>query len=167
MKARDGSDLFTEHAKLLSEYDKIVTKAKRKASEKGQLTPLERWREAVKDAEASLGPLKKLALVDFKREHARKLRDDMLAAKKYDGSPLSPSSVQRDPNMVRAMVPLAIKEHDLQGQASTPFEGLEFAGVDAAPVNEFDRRDPLPHEEVLAMRQRMARTLREPVLGKP
>ncbi|MDO6591359.1 MULTISPECIES: hypothetical protein, partial [Rhodobacterales] len=41
MRARDGADLFTEHAKLLSEYEKIVAKAKRSAAEKGQLSPLE------------------------------------------------------------------------------------------------------------------------------
>ncbi|MCG3267245.1 hypothetical protein [Yoonia sp. I 8.24] len=52
MKARGGADLFTEHAKLLSEYEKIVAKAKRKASQGGQLTPIEHWREAVAEAEA-------------------------------------------------------------------------------------------------------------------
>ena len=245
MKARDGADLFTEHAKLLSEYEKIVVKAKRTASEKGQLTPLEHWREAVKEAEAlvagitgarnedearrlladdlerrgadpvlyravvspeakepavtmldakeiyrkermagakgrnqknrldrvcrrieaSLGPLKKLVLVNLKRERARKLRDDMLATRKNDGSLLSPSSVKRELNMVRAMVSLAIKEHDLQGQANNPFESLGIASADAPPDNEFDKRDPLPLDVILAMRQRMAKSLREPVLG--
>jgi integrase len=241
MKARDGAHLFTEHAKLLSEYEKIVAKAKRSAAAKGQLSPLEHWREAVKEAEAlvegitgvrnedearrvladdlrqrsadpvlyravvapdadepavtmldakemyrkermagaqgrnhqnrleriesSFGPLKKLDLVNLKREHARKLRDDMLATKKNDGSPLSPSSVKRELNMVRAMVSLAIKEHDLQRQAHNPFEGLEIAKADAAPDNEFDKRDPLPREVVVKMRQRMATTVRKPTLG--
>jgi integrase len=115
--------------------------------------------------ERSLGPLKKLPLVNLKREHARKLRDDMLSTKKSDGSPLSPSSVKRELNMVRAMVSLAIKEHDLQGQAHNPFEGLEIAKANAVPDNEFEKRDPLPRDVVLKMRQRMATMLREPTLG--
>ena len=193
MTARDGADLFTEHAKLLAEYEKIISKAQRAAAGQGQLSPLEHWREAVKEAEGiiagvsgarsedearqvaadelergeadpvlyravvepdanepqvtmqdakemyrvermngasgrnqinrlervckriegSLGPLNKIALVDLKREHARNLRDDMLATKKRDGSPLSPSSVRRELDMVRAMVSIAITEHDL------------------------------------------------------
>ncbi|PRY78340.1 hypothetical protein CLV80_104309 [Yoonia maritima] len=245
MKARDGADLFTEHAKLLSEYETIVAKAKRKASQGGQLTPIEHWREAVAEAEAlvrgitgvrsedearqvladdlrhrgadpvlyravvepeadepavtmldakemyrkermggatgrnqlnrlervcrriegSLGPLNKIALVDLKREQARKLRDDMLAAKKKDGSPLSTATVRRELDMVRAMVSIAIREHDLQGKAHNPFDGLELAKPDAAPENEFDKRDPLPRDVILAMRQRMKSKLREPMLG--
>ncbi|WP_270919490.1 hypothetical protein, partial [Parasedimentitalea psychrophila] len=51
MTARDGADLFTEHAKLLAEYEKIVSKAQRAAAGQGQLSPLEHWREAVKEAE--------------------------------------------------------------------------------------------------------------------
>ncbi|WP_344847164.1 tyrosine-type recombinase/integrase [Celeribacter arenosi] len=245
MKAREGADLFTEHAKLLSEYEKIVAKARRKAAGEGHLSPLEQWRERVKEAEeivagvsgvrdedearevvaenlkqrgadpvlyravvnpeaqepavtmldakkmyrtermggaegrnqknrlervcrrieASLGPLDRLALVDLKREHARKLRDDMLATKKNDGSPLSPSSVKRELNMVRAMVSLAIKEHDLQGQAHNPFEGLDVAQKNSAPKTEWELRDPLPSNIILAMREKMAQATRVPELG--
>ena len=68
--------------------------------------------------------MKNLALVDLKREHARKLRDDMLATKKKDGSPPSPSSVKRELNLVKAMVTFTIKEHVLQGKASNPFDRL-------------------------------------------
>ena len=53
MKARDVADMFTEHAKLLSEYEKIVAKAKRKATQGGQLTPIEHWRESVAEAGAA------------------------------------------------------------------------------------------------------------------
>jgi len=245
MKARDGAELFTEHAKLLSEYEKIVAKARRKAAEQGQLSPLEHWRDAVKEAEelvagvsgvrdedearmvvaddlerrgadpvlyravvspeaeeppvtmldakemyrtermggahgrnqknrlervcrrieASLGPLDKLALVDLKREHARKLRDDMLSTKKRDGSALSPSTVRRELDMIRAMVSIAITEHDLQGKAHNPFDGLEVAKANAAPDTEWDKRDPLPRDILLAMRKRMKGKLRQPALG--
>lgn len=245
MRAREGAELFTEHERLLTEYEKIVAKARRKAAEEGQLSPLEHWRDAVKEAEqlvagvsgvrsehearqvvaddlerrgadpvlyravvtpeaeeppitlldakemyriermsgahgrnqknrlervcrrieASLGPLNKLALVDLKREHARKLRDDMLAAKKRDGSSLSPSSVRRELDMIRAMVSIAITEHDLQGKAHNPFDGLEVAKANAAPDTEWDKRDPLPKDVLLAMRKRMKGKLREPALG--
>lgn len=245
MQAREGADLFTEHGKLLTEYEKIIAKVRRKAAHDGQLSPLQHWREAVKEAEelvagvlgvnsehearqlasddlerrgadpilyravispdaeepaitmldakemyrtermagahgrnqknrlervcrrieGSLGPLNKLVLVDLKREHARKLRDDMLSAKKRDGSPLSPSSVRRELDMIRAMVSIAITEHDLQGKANNPFEGLEVSKADAAPETEWDKRDPLPIDVILAMRKRMMDKLREPALG--
>ncbi|WP_143514523.1 hypothetical protein [Primorskyibacter flagellatus] len=245
MKAREGAELFTEHAKLLTEYEKIVDKARRKAAEDGQLSPFEHWREAVKEAEelvagvsgvnsedearqvvgddlkrrgadpvlyravmspeaeeppitmldakemyrtermagahgrnqknrlervckrieSSLGSLDKLVLVDLKREHARKLRDDMLAAKKKDGSPLSSSSVRRELDMIRAIVSIAITEHDLHGKAHNPFDGLEVAKANAAPDTEWDKRDPLPRDVILAMRNRMRDKLRSPALG--
>lgn len=245
MQSREGADLFTEHARLMAEYDKIVAKARRTAAEQGRLSPLEHWREAVKEAEtlvagvtgvrnedearmivaggleqsgadsllyravvtpdaeappvtmadakkmyqdermggatgrnqknrldrvcrrieASLGPLHKLALTDLRREHARKLRDDMLSSKKKDGSSLSPASVERELGMVRAMVSLAITEYDLQDKAYNPFEKLELPKKDAAPINEWELRDPLPAEIILAMRKRMRENLRQPVLG--
>ena len=214
MAARDGADLFTEHAKLLAEYEKIISKAQRAAAGQGQLSPLEHWREAVKEAEGiiagvsgarsedearqvaadelergeadpvlyravvepdanepqvtmqdakemyrvermngasgrnqinrlervckriegSLGPLNKIALVDLKREHARNLRDDMLATKKRDGSPLSPSSVRRELDMVRAMVSIAITEHDPKGRLTTPLMGLRWLKPTQHPI---------------------------------
>lgn len=115
--------------------------------------------------EVSLGPLNKLALVDLKREHARKLRDDMLLTKKRDGSTLSPSSVRRELDMIRAMVSIAITEHDLQGKAHNPFDGLEVAKANAAPDTEWDKRDPLPRDILMAMRRRMNGKLRQPALG--
>lgn len=51
MRAREGAELFTKHERLLTEYEEIVAKARRKAAEGGQLSPLEHWREAVKEAE--------------------------------------------------------------------------------------------------------------------
>ncbi len=244
MVAREGADLLNEHAKFLAEYEKIVAKARRNAALQGQLSPLEHWREAIKDAEAmvagvsgardeddarqllaedlqrrgadsvlyravvepdaqepkvtmldakeiyrvermagaqgrnqknrlervcgriesSLGPLRKLALVDLKREHGRKLRDDMLATKKKNGSPLSPSSVKRELNLVKAMVTFAIKEHDLQGKASNPFDKLEIGKGNSAPETEWEKRDPLPQDIILAMRQRLKDRIKIPAL---
>jgi len=115
--------------------------------------------------EVALGPLHKLPLVDLKREHARSLRDSMLATKKRDGSPLSPSSVRRELDMIRAMVSIAITEYDLHGKAHNCFDGLEISKKDGAPENEWDKRDPLPQEIILSMRERMKGKLREPTLG--
>ncbi|NDW45695.1 tyrosine-type recombinase/integrase [Ruegeria sp. PrR005] len=245
MKARLGAALVVEQEALLAEFDKIVTKAKRKAAGQGTLSPLEHWREAVKEAEAmkaaisgvhdedeaqtilaedlhkrgadpvlvkavmqpdaeappvtmldakemyrkermggatgrnqknrldrvcrrveeALGPLHTLPLVEFKREHGRKLRDFMLAQRKSDGSLLSPLSVRRELDMVRAMVSLAIVEFDLKGKAHNPFDGLDLPKNDIPPDNEWERRDPLPKEVILEMRKRIRGNLREPVLG--
>jgi integrase len=52
MKAREGAALVTEQEALLAEYEKIVTKAKRKAVGQGTLSPLEHWREAVAEVTA-------------------------------------------------------------------------------------------------------------------
>lgn len=120
---------------------------------------LERVRRRI---ETSLGPLNKLALVELKREHARKL---MLVAKKRDGTKPSPSSVRRELDMVRGMVSIAITERDLQGNPHNPFDGLEVAKANAAPDTEWDKRDPLPKDILLAMRGRMKGKLREPALG--
>jgi integrase len=67
-------------------------------------------------------------------------------------------------DMVRAMFSVAITEHDLQRKAHNPFDGLEVAKANAAPETEWDKRDPLPRDIILAMRKRMAGKLREPTL---
>lgn len=132
------------------------------ATDRNQKNRLER---VCRRIETSLGPLRNLALIDLKREHARKLRDDMLLAKKNDGSPLSPSTVKRELSMINAMVTLAIKEYDLQREAYNPFMGLEIYSADASPDNEFEKRDPLPRDIIIKMRQRMSANLRAPALG--
>jgi len=103
-------------------------------------------------------------LVDLKREHARKLRDDMLSTAKSDGSLLSPASVRREMNMVRAMVSTAIKEFDLHGKASNPFVDLDIAGHNAAPEVEGSLRDPLPPSVLKAVRQSIIQGARIPEL---
>lgn len=46
------------------------------------------------------------------------------------------------------------------GKANSPFVGLEVSKVDAAPATERDKRDPLPRDVILPMRERMTDTLR-------
>ena len=51
MKAGEGAALGAEQEALLAEYEKIVANARKKAAGSGKLSPLETWREAVKEAE--------------------------------------------------------------------------------------------------------------------
>lgn len=66
--------------------------------------------------------------------------------------------------MVRAMVSVAITEHDLQGKAHNPFDGLEVAKANAAPETEWEKRDPLPRDIILAMRSEITGKFRRPEL---
>jgi len=112
----------------------------------------------------SLGPLDRLPLVDLKREHARKLRDDMLNTTKADGSLLAPSSVRRELNTIKAMVSTAIKEFDLQGRATNPFAGLDIAGADGAQEIAGELRDPLPRCILTAVRESILESAKVPEL---
>ncbi|MER5172210.1 tyrosine-type recombinase/integrase [Thioclava kandeliae] len=245
MVAREGGALVTEHALLLKRFEFLVAKEKRKLSTIGGLSPREKWKDALKQAETliagvvgaademdardlvadelqrngsdsmlyravatpdavppevtfrdaveiyrkermndaqgrnqknrldrvcrrvedALGSLEGLTLVGLKREHARKLRDDMLNATKQNGEKLAASSVRRELDMVRAIVATAIREFDLQGRARNPFDELDLGKKDGAPESEWEKRDPLPKDVLLAMRKRMKGKLREPALG--
>ncbi|PTV95324.1 phage integrase family protein [Rhodobacter aestuarii] len=95
-------------------------------------------------------------LEDLKREDARKVRDHMLASPKQGGGTLSAASVRRELNILSAIVSYGIKEFDLRGKVSNPFEGLEIRkSQGAAPESEADKRDPLPASVVAAMHGRL------------
>lgn len=117
--------------------------------------------------EAALGPLHKLALVDLKRIHGRKLRDHMMQAPAQGkaGKLVSAETVRREMNIVRAMVTLAIEEFDLEGVAKNPFVGLTKTNGTEAKATDGDKRDPLPAEVLLAMRVRMSEKTQVPALG--
>lgn len=83
MKAREGADLVTEHEALMREYEKLDSKALRKAAGQGQLSPLEHWREAVKEAEALDTRVRKAIAEDWRHvlpgpvdKFGHDLRDD-------------------------------------------------------------------------------------------
>ncbi len=82
MKARHGAELVSEQEALLSEYEKIVAKARRKAAARGQLSPLEHWREAVTEAEEMAASVNGTLTEDERREV---LADDL---ERRDGDPV-------------------------------------------------------------------------------
>ncbi|TVS01075.1 MAG: hypothetical protein EA407_13000 [Rhodobacteraceae bacterium] len=107
----------------------------------------------------ALGPLESIPLSSLRRAHGRAVRDHMLSQKKADGSPLSPSSIKREMNMVKAMVNLALVEFDLKGSVVNPFEKLEFPkglATGGPQASEGDRREPLPPEVISKMRDRLS-----------
>lgn len=116
--------------------------------------------------ENSLGPLDSLPLTSLTREHARRVRDDLLSAPKASGNGvLSPVSVQREINSIKAMITLGIAEFDLRGQAFNPFEKLSLpASVVKAARSEWEERDPLPDEVLLTVRRRVMDRVRIPEL---
>lgn len=73
-----------------------------------------------------------IALKHVTRAHARALRDDLLKK-------MSPASVKRNINDVKAVFSLAIEEHDLN--TNNPFNKLKYPKPDDASV---DLRHPLP-----------------------
>ncbi|WP_210877333.1 hypothetical protein [Roseovarius autotrophicus] len=115
--------------------------------------------------EASLGPLDMLALEDLKREHAKKVRDDLLKAPKTGGGTLSIGSVQREINSIKAMISVGIREHDLKGKAFNPFSELSMpASAKIVAKSEWEERDPLPDDILLAVRHRVLTRTRVPEL---
>lgn len=110
-----------------------------------------------KRVEEALGDLTKLPLSGLKREHARKVRDFMLQSRKRNGDLLSPATVERELNLVTAVISLALREFDLAGEVANPFEKLPVgAGGKEALQNESDKRDPLPADVIKAMRERLS-----------
>ncbi|MBY6157253.1 tyrosine-type recombinase/integrase [Pseudooceanicola nitratireducens] len=116
--------------------------------------------------EASLGPLDSLPLSALTREDARRVRDDLLAAPKANGGGvLSPASVERELNSIKAMITLGITEFDLRGQAFNPFEKLSLpASVVRTAHSEWEERDPLPDDVLIAVRHRVMTRVRIPEL---
>ncbi|WP_299860164.1 hypothetical protein [uncultured Roseobacter sp.] len=120
-----------------------------------------------KRVKAALGDLSSIALVDLKRKDGRAVRDFMLNSSRNGGGTLKPATVQRELNLVKAVISMGIREFDLSGQAANPIEGLSVRPPsNAALTNEADTRDPLPPAVLKAMAERMKRgSKRNPELG--
>ncbi|MBY6165927.1 tyrosine-type recombinase/integrase [Pseudooceanicola nitratireducens] len=124
------------------------------------------FKRVVRRLEVSLGPLGDLPLASLTRDQARKVRDDLLATPKKSGQGLLlVSSVQRELNSIKAMIALGIMEHDLKGEVSNPFENLSMpASTRKGFVSEWEERDPLPDEILVAVRRRILTRTRRPDL---
>lgn len=111
----------------------------------------------------ALGNRSKVALVDLRREDACKVRDFMLASSsKKGGGQLSPASVRRELNQIKAVVNYALREFDLIGKAVNPFKKLKVTGETGSGPTETEgqKRLPLPANVIKAIRVRLETTAR-------
>jgi integrase len=139
--------------------------AKEKLGDKPSKSARNTFNKIKRRLETSLGPLDRMALVDLRREHAKKVRDDLLKAPKKGGGTLSVASVEREINSIKAMISVGIEEHDLRGKAFNPFEKLSMpASVSRDPQSEWELRDPFPDNVLIAARQQVMTRVRIPEL---
>jgi integrase len=102
---------------------------------------------------AALDARSSVVLGDLRREDAKKVRDYMLARRKSDGSSISPASVKRDLNILKAVINHAVRELDLErAGVSNPFNSLVVEDVTQASA--IETREPLPTTVLEAMRRR-------------
>lgn len=76
-------------------------------------------------------------LLKFSREDARKVRDHLLGL-----DTLTPASVKRELNIIKAVFNLAITEFELS--CNNPFNKLDIPGLDEDGEDEFEKRFPFP-----------------------
>lgn len=114
---------------------------------------------------ASLGPLDGIPLVDFKRVHAKKVRDDLLKGPKKGGGVLAVSSVEREINTIKSIISVGIREHDLEGKAYNPFSSIIIEGPQSEGMeSEWEKRDPFSDDILITVRQRVMTHVRIPEL---
>lgn len=101
-----------------------------------------------------------MALLNLTREDARIIRDHMLGRLKRTGKPVSPATVRRDMNTLRAILSVAAREFSFPATYKSPFDALPVTpkgargGAEAA-ATERDRRLPLPDKVLGAVRERV------------
>lgn len=93
-------------------------------------------------------------VTSLSRDDARKVRDHLLSRVKSTGEAISPASVARELNMVKAVVTHAKVEMGLPGDFQNPFNKLEMRST-GAPTSDSEKRDPLPPEVLSQVRQRV------------
>jgi integrase len=106
----------------------------------------------------ALGSRFAVPLTELRREDARKVVAFMLDSEKLGGGKLSPSSVKREINQIKAVVSYALREFDLLREgAVNPFDKIEVVGArgNDALRPDAEKRDPLPPEIISAMRKRL------------
>ncbi|MBI6629735.1 tyrosine-type recombinase/integrase [Pontibaca salina] len=113
----------------------------------------------VRDALGGVDPV----LVDLTRDDARNVRDHMLDRLKSDGERISPASVTRDLNGLRAVINFAATEFPLPGTFQNPFNKLSVKVVRGKSSAAISKRDPLPPAILKAARERVIGSARQPL----
>ncbi|SEH89439.1 Site-specific recombinase XerC [Paracoccus alkenifer] len=114
-----------------------------------------------KHMEAATGvTFDQMPLVDLNRQHARDTRDYLMRLRKgrnADGDRLSPASVRRALVILSALTNYALEEFDLADTCRNPFRALP---LNAGNQTAIERRDALPDDVFLAMRDKLTKELR-------
>jgi len=101
-------------------------------------------------------------LVDLTREDARNVRDHMLDRLKTDGTKISPASVARDLNGLRAIINFAATEIPLPATFQNPFNKLPVKAA-RGKSTEGSKRDPLPPAILKEARERILGSAKQPL----
>lgn len=104
--------------------------------DRNEMVRLERNLSRLRD---TLGPLDKFPLKGLRREHGRKFMNHMLSLTKSNGEPRALSTVQREGNVITAIINHGLREYDLAADVANPFASLPWPEEDARSV---DKRLP-------------------------
>lgn len=94
------------------------------------------------------------ALTSLTREDARQVRDYMLDRVKSTGERISPASVARDMNGLKALINFAAVEMPLPATFQNPFNKLNLGQV-RGRASDGEKRDPLPPKVLAEVRKRI------------
>lgn len=92
-----------------------------------------------------------LLLSKISREGAKRVRDCIADTPKSTGEAVTPATVKRNLNTVKAVISYAITELELEGKVSNPFNKLTIAGLDSDQTED-EKRDPFPISILLELR---------------
>lgn len=101
-------------------------------------------------------------LIELTREDARNVRDHMLDRLKKDGTRISPESVQRYLNGLRAIINFGATEIPLPATFQNPFNKLSV-GTKRGQSSERGKRHPLPPTILQSARKRVLGAARQPL----
>lgn len=93
-------------------------------------------------------------LSSITREEAREVRDHMLGRVKSTGEKISPASVSRELNTIKAVVNFAIAEMTVPATYQNPFNKLTVTALSGSPTDS-RKRDPLPPNVLKEVRERV------------
>lgn len=139
-------------------YGKERVEGQEGRSQKNRLSRVRR------KTEAALGKSSQLLMVDLRRKHGRKLLEYLQSLTTNTGKPLSPATIRRELDMVRAIVERALLEFDLDKTVGNPFRKLEVTKNNAAPTVDRNSRLPLPDEVIADVRERLTTKSKKPEL---